>query len=301
MIVFRFVTLLITFVLIGYGVMVTALAVGENHILLHPGTDERGKQFYVNRLQTYCDRLECHHIKSGALCFELEKTNSDPKIKKRSLLLCHGNAGTALDFEPLLHKFFLFFNTIYIVEYRGYGCAQPQSTVSPDDLVQDVQQVLDMFKQKNKTIQVLLGYSIGGGVIAQVLKHMKAPEILKNIDQVIILNSFASISQLVDEHVPFLSYPIKKLMQCRWDSASALQRVLQDNPHMSLLWVYTKDDRLICSKHTKTMRRVLRSLSNIKFVELPNGNHSAAVFMHSKMWTGKIVKPAKVTHEPREK
>jgi hypothetical protein len=301
---------LMTCALVGYGLLVTALVVSENRILLRPGTDPRGKQFYLNRFQSYCQHLQCHTCPSGALCFELqndteqkstdqnntanqndtEQNSTEHKTEKtnsrKSILLCHGNAGTALDFEPLLDKFATIYDTIYVVEYRGYGCSKSQPSVSPANLVDDLTEVVQLLESSNRApVNVLLGYSIGGGVVSQWLTNLKDNTHLK---QIVILNSFASIPQLVDEHVPMFSGPIKSAMQCQWNSAKALKRVLNQHPTLSLLWVSTLDDRLIGQNHTKTVKRTLEGLPNVEYVELHNGNHAASIFVHSPDWMSKL-------------
>src|SRR6185312_2435981 len=51
----RIFTGLLACVVLGCSLLVTALIAGENRILLRPGLDPRGKQFYVNRLQAFCE------------------------------------------------------------------------------------------------------------------------------------------------------------------------------------------------------------------------------------------------------
>ena len=299
----RIFTGLLACVVLGCSLLVTALIAGENRILLRPGLDPRGKQFYVNRLQAFCEQLECHTCPSGAVCFELTCNQNmflDP-THRRSILLCHGNAGTALDFEPLLNKFTKLFDTIYIVEYRGYGCASTrssavqQSSISPKDLVEDLREIMGLLEtSRRQPVTVLLGYSIGGGVITQWLRQsLEVPEPSKYhpIQQVVCLNSFASIPQLVDEHVPWFSTAIKSVMQCQWNTAKALQFILQVRPEMKVLWVNTRDDHLIGTKHTDAIRHALSEsrTENIVFVELPNGDHAGSVFVHSEEWMSKLL------------
>jgi hypothetical protein len=293
--VFRFVKVLFG-ICVAYGMIVTSLLLVEDRILLHPSHDEQqSKQSYVNRLLQHCDHLECLATPSGAMCFQLTVEKKEEKEKEektifeeKTILLCHGNAGNVLEFIPLLSSLFRFFNRVYLVEYRGFGCASSSDnnkTISTKDVLDDVHQIVLTLDNQNKPIHTLLGYSIGGGVVAQLLN--KKP-FITSLQSVLILNSFASIQQMVTEHIPVPAFPIYSLMQCQWNTTEALSRALENTKDLKIFWVYTKDDRLISPTHTETIKKHIPSCSRFTILELPNGGHNGSIFAHLDLWVSSV-------------
>ena len=292
--------------LLGYTAVVVVAICNEDELLLHPKLDERGKQYYVNELQPLCDSQEYHICPSGALIYELQfrstvlnqerdkdkdKEKEDKEGDKedddgnRTILLCHGNAGTVLDFRPFIGLLKRKFNRILLMEYRGFGAAKPARdtrVITANMLLEDTEQSLHLLKRTGYThLDVVLGFSIGGGVISQVFTGSPALSAKKFV----ILNSFASIPLVVKHHLSIAGYPIQKRMKCQWNSANALKEILTNQKESEVLWVSTKDDRLILPGNTDVVRLSFQNFTErTTFIELPNGGHNASVFVHLNKW-----------------
>jgi hypothetical protein len=82
------------------------------------------------------------------------------------------------------------------------------------------------------------------------------------------------------------------MMKCQWNSADALANILQTHRNTTLVWVWTKDDRLILPKQTKLLQETRREKrinpERITIIELPNGGHNGSVFVHMNTWLSAV-------------
>lgn len=221
------------------------------------------------------------------------------KSERPIALICHGNAGTieSVDFlrQPLLDRGL----EPWFLEYRTFGVNKGKRAIrNVNELVDDITSAIVALHPRK--IHVLMGHSMGGGVVAQWLAQelKRFPESYWVPEQVVIANSFQSIPQVASDHLPSpLASLVPPLMSTKWKSEpglkaycayheSKLQKkdAVRDFPRLLLL--NAKDDQLISRKHTQTMYESLctRYKHLIQWKELADGGHNLGWVVRLTEW-----------------
>lgn len=133
-----------------------------------------------------------------------------------SLLIFHGNAGSAIDRADFA-RFLQLLNpaanlTIYILEYPGYG--DRAGSPSEESFVSAAVAALQLFPPQSPPI--VLGESIGTGVAS--LAAAKLPERIRSL---ILLTPFTSLVAVGQQHYPWL--PVRWVLADPFDSQKALR------------------------------------------------------------------------------
>ncbi len=138
-----------------------------------------------------------------------------PSVPKGTILVFHGNAGTALDrihyvraLEPLGYR-------VILLEYPGYGArsGKPSEQAFVEDLVAATKQASEEFGKP----LFFLGTSLGAGVASATIGEGSVI-----IDGVALITPWDSLTNLAQSMYPFL--PVKWLMRDQYESTTHLSQ-----------------------------------------------------------------------------
>lgn len=221
--------------------------------------------------------------------------------QKPIALFCHGNAGhiEGCNFliQPLIDRGY----EPWLLEYRSFGVSPIAKIKEMDDLVEDLNEA--MVALAPRTVSLLIGHSMGGGVVSQWLHRELTVYGNRAIvpDQVIIANSFRSMPRMaVDLLGQGLGSMIGSVMKTRWRSTPGLdlycRRHSQKNDkaldekgsfnYPRLLLINAKDDNLIPRSHSEQMydELIQKHKGLLQWREVPSGGHNMGWVMHAEEW-----------------
>ncbi len=183
----------------------------QDRVLLQPKLDKT--------LNSYLDRVgTLVNLPHGGKLWKPKH----PRDQHRNVLVCHGNAGSINQMEAMVRTVMPMYN-VYLLEYHGFGMNyRPDLVPSLPGLVQDLEEAWNgHINDPQNTI--LMGFSMGGGTIAQFLEKRIDSERLPA--QVVLINSFESLRRIATDCVGRLApWMLKK--QNNWHSGPGLQRFL---------------------------------------------------------------------------
>ncbi len=281
-------------ILIGLSLAVTlhvmALA-NENRLLLHP---ERCRQYAHFTSET----SETKMLEGGGLLVRLfppaKEEDSPPMEFRRPILFCHGNAGNIDNIAPLANGLLILGYDVHVLEYAGFGTANPCHSEtepsasppsdpfipSPATMVRDLKNAWHLMP--NKSDAILIGFSMGGGTIFQVMAELPQAEMPA---QIVVANTYFSLPQLVQEIVRI--GVLGTLMRTQWTAETGLSRYRRDG---QLLVIGTADDELIPFRHSELIRDcALKHHLNVQHLVLPGGGHVNSIFFHTGLWYGELL------------
>jgi fermentation-respiration switch protein FrsA (DUF1100 family) len=166
---------------------------------------------------------------------------------------------------------------VVILSYRGYG--ESESVPSEDGLYLDAEAILQWLLGRDdldRSRIVLFGRSLGGGVaIDLAAKHEESGEnggLSGTVAAVIVENSFASISNMVDCVFPYLSFVKPFILRMKWDSINKIVAIskpilfvsgaqVRDNPQTTAFLAFSSFFLLSLFYHgteQKTLRCIFR-------------------------------------------
>lgn len=135
-----------------------------------------------------------------------------PHLIVPRLLILHGNAGMALDREPLTKLFPAW--EAHILEYPGYGARAGEP--SERSLVEAALQAIELLKTERPGPVYILGESIGTGVACQA-----AAQRPRQAEGLILLTPLNRMKAVAHTHYPWIP---TFLLRDRYDSVEALTR-----------------------------------------------------------------------------
>src|ERR1700690_4419630 len=143
-------------------------------------------------------------------------SDSDQSRDKGTVIVFHGNAGTAADrayyvkaLRPLGYR-------VLLAEYPGYGARNGK--LGELSFVNDARETLKLaFKQYGTPIY-LLGESLGCGVVAATVKNVPVPPV--PIDGIVLITPWDSLLSVAKEKFPL--FPVRWLLKDRYDSIGNL-------------------------------------------------------------------------------
>jgi pimeloyl-ACP methyl ester carboxylesterase len=133
---------------------------------------------------------------------------------KGTIIVFHGNAGTAADRDYYLSPLGLLGYRIILAEYPGYGGRKGE--LGEQSFVSDSQETLRIAAQTLKGPVYLLGESLGCGVVAGVAKDASL-----NIAGIILITPWNTLLAVAKDHYPYL--PVGWFMKDRYDNAENLK------------------------------------------------------------------------------
>jgi alpha-beta hydrolase superfamily lysophospholipase len=261
----------------------------EDRLLLHPAGCARYR-FYAGR-----ERVP---LPGGGQLIRLPSEMPDA----RAVLCLHGNGGNADGLAFIAAALADRGYEVLVLENRGYGeCARRSGTAAPPTMAGFAQDLLEAWRwlgQKRRASAILLGVSLGGGSIGQLLAHDEVtaedmPE------QVVLINTFADLPTVVRDVVPVLGPAFAALMRAQWDTRPGLKRycrLVAGRAHHApgnILVVGTADDALTPLKHSIALVGADAPAQTRRlFAVLPNGGHNAAIERHAALWLPLLLPPS---------
>ena len=139
---------------------------------------------------------------------------SDAPAPNGTIVLFHGNGGTALDrefyFEPLMKLGF----RVILAEYPKYG-GRPGKVGEKPFVADGLETVRQAFEQYGEPLY-LVGESLGCGVAAAVAKQTSTP-----IAGIILITPWDTLAAVAKSLFPFL--PVKLILTDKYDSVENLK------------------------------------------------------------------------------
>jgi pimeloyl-ACP methyl ester carboxylesterase len=216
------------------------------------------------------------------------------------VVFCHGNAGNLDEWWELGVALAKMGYCVHLLEYAGFGVTPQRAPVKPttEGLVRDVDEAWSAVVQRPSKA-ILAGFSIGGGAVTQLLR-MLLPERMPA--QVVLMNTFASLPQLVRECLARATSIVSRVsaaMRTQWDATPGIACFLDARkspddithtnsaPYPRLLVVMTKNDTLIGAQHSEQLVQVAVNCGArdlVKLVRIDDGGHAAGPLVHLDDW-----------------
>ena len=133
---------------------------------------------------------------------------------KGTIVVFHGNAGTAADRDYYLSALGLLGYRVILAEYPGYGGRKGR--LGEQSFVNDSKETLQIAAETYKGPIYLLGESLGCGVVAGVAKDTSL-----SIAGIILITPWNTLLAVAKDHYPYL--PVGWFMKDRYDNAENLK------------------------------------------------------------------------------
>ena len=133
---------------------------------------------------------------------------------KGTIIVFHGNAGTAADREYYLSALGLLGYRVILAEYPGYGGRKGR--LGEQSFINDSQETLHIAAETHKGPIYLLGESLGCGVVAAVSKDTSL-----SIAGIILITPWNTLLAVAKDYYPYL--PVGLFMKDRYDNAENLK------------------------------------------------------------------------------
>jgi pimeloyl-ACP methyl ester carboxylesterase len=141
-------------------------------------------------------------------------STSETRNIKGTIIVFHGNAGTAADREYYLSPFCSMGYQIILAEYPGYG--RRRGRLGEQSFVGDAKETIQIAAEKYQGPIYLLGESLGCGVVAAV-----ANDVSLNITGVMLITPWKTLLAVAKDYYPYL--PVGWFMKDRYDNAENLK------------------------------------------------------------------------------
>lgn len=286
------------------GLIYATLWTLEDRCLLHPTSCPR----YLAYDQASTDFIP---LSSGGLLLHCRPSTNDKQsserheFERRTILCLHGNAGNLDGMANMARSMAELGYDVYLLEYAGYGICAGAGHPTTNSLVDDLREAWTMIPSAKRGQAILLGFSMGGGVICEFLRT--AADVLDEDlpAQIALLNTFFDLPQLVRDVLPIPG--VSQMMRTRWNARPGIESYCQrrhgnDRPtdtlhvnvalHGNVLVVAARDDELIPLKHADSIISTINdSFTDKALVILPNGGHNNSIQMHFALWTPYLLPP----------
>jgi dienelactone hydrolase len=261
----------------------------EDRFLLHPLLCSEYVAFSTATTQTI-------HLPRGGLVLRCAAAAAG-SFTARPILLLHGNAGNLNGMADVSRKLVNDGYDVYLLEYRGFGTLGKKGwQPSPTTLIEDLEDAWRVIPSQLRSSAILMGFSIGGGVVTQYLKRTRlAPRDLPA--QVVLANTFYDLPMLVRDvfPVPFVA----SLMRTKWNATDGLVKYCTNQGDGgNVLLLATVDDELIPLKHSNQMLETLPAVCyKRKLLLMPSGGHTMGIDANTDLWIPELLDPRLPTHK----
>ncbi len=140
--------------------------------------------------------------------------NQAVKNLKGTIIVFHGNAGTAADRAYYLTAMGQLGYLVILAEYPGYGARAGE--LGENSFVSDAKETIRLAYQQYGAPIFLLGESLGCGVVAAVVNKMSI-----KIDGVVLITPWDSLLSVAQSKFPWL--PVRLFMKDKYDSMRNLK------------------------------------------------------------------------------
>lgn len=290
--------LMMVVVLVATTIYATLWAL-EDTFLLHPSRCSQYLSFDPRTTQY-------HKLKSGGLLLHCQKNQSG-----RAIMCLHGNAGNLDGMAGMAQRLLDLGYDVYLLEPRGYGiCSLEKSSAAKDEsnlinpttdsLVQDLHEAWSTFPTEKRSSAILLGFSMGGGVICQFLEHTKVGS-WELPAQIALLNTYYDLPMLVNDVFPIPG--VSMLMRTKWNATKGIHAFCERTKYRpegpgNVLIVAALDDELIPIKHSHLLQKCIQDThTQRQLITLPNGGHNNSIETHFNLWLPALLPAALPTNQ----
>ena len=152
-----------------------------------------------------------------------------------AILFFHGNRGQIAEFAPQILPFNNTGYGIFLAEYRGYG--NSEGKINQDKMFSDGAEIYDWIKNKGYSKIIVIGYSFGCAASIGLASK-------RNVDGLVLISPFASLSRLVAEKYPFSNWILKD----NYPSEKTIQKLTAP-----ILIIHGTTDTLVPVHHAKIL------------------------------------------------
>lgn len=237
----------------------------QNSLIFQPNIDPAGNPIWQSIAHQ-------EHYFNSKNANKLHAWFVEGDTNKKTVLICHGNAGHIKDRAGLIQIINQAGYSVFIFDYQGYG--QSQGTPSEQNTYDDVESAWNYLttqlnKDPNKII--VLAQSLGGAIGSYLCTKVQ-PAFL------ILCSTFTSIKRLGQEHYPI--FPVNYLLKINYNTLENCQKSL-----CPVLVMHSKDDKRINIKHGLALYQAAPSPK--KFIEL-HGEHGTAAIESKDIYIAAI-------------
>ena len=243
---------LLRLLLAGYVLVCLLLYISQEKLIFAPAKCDADHQF------SFSSKFEEIHLtakdgavlnglhfyaKKSGIAQQLERMALWDDSKKTAILFFHGNAGNLADwgtynefFTNLGHDFFIF-------DYRGFGKSAGRIG-DEKTLLNDANLMFErVLKDFKKDRIVVVGYSIGSGVAAEVAANF-------GISKLVLVAPYFRFDDLAKEKFPFVP---KFLVKFKIPTADFLQKFVKKYPASHTYIFHGTHDSLINISHSRKL------------------------------------------------
>ena len=166
-----------------------------------------------------------------------------------AILFFHGNRGQIAEFASQIVNFNKEGYGTFLAEYRGYG--NSEGKINQEKMFSDGAEIFDWVKSKGYSKIVVVGFSFG--CAASIGLSGK-----REIDGLVLISPFASLSRLVAEKYPFSDWILKD----NYPSEKIIQ-----NLNKPILIIHSLTDNLIPAHHAKILHEKRSEYANLHLLD----------------------------------
>ena len=152
-----------------------------------------------------------------------------------AILFFHGNRGQMAEFAPQIIRFNKDGYGVFLAEYRGYG--NSEGKINQEKMFSDGAEVYDWIKKQGYSKIIVIGYSFGCAASIGLADK-------RNVDGLVLISPFASLSRLVSEKYPFSDWALKD----DYPSEQTIQKLTSP-----ILIIHGTTDTLVPVHHAKIL------------------------------------------------
>jgi len=192
-----------------------------------------------------------------------------------TVLFCHANAGNiglrVPNFREMIDRLEV---NVFALDYRGYG--NSEGTPSEDGLIEDavaawqwLRAAADEGRLDGRRI-FIFGRSLGGAVAIALARALQQRTETAPCG-VVLENTFASISQLVDTLFPIIAFKFLKdrFLRLRWESFERIKEL-----EVPLLFLTGQQDEMIPPSHSQALHANAKKSPLRRSEVFPDGSHN---------------------------
>ncbi|MFH2058222.1 MAG: alpha/beta fold hydrolase [Pseudomonadota bacterium] len=192
---------------------------------------------------------------------------------KGTIIVFHGNAGTALDRNFYASALSRQAYRVILSEYPGYGgrLGKPSENVLAEDAIKTIHLAYQAYGEP----LILWGESLGCGVVASAVQQTRIP-----VKGVVLFLPWDSLTNLAQTHYPFL--PVKWLIKDKYDSVENLKGFTGN-----IGVILAGNDEIIPVKHGKNLYESIRA--NKKLWVFDNATHNEMPVAPGLPWWEEVI------------
>jgi hypothetical protein len=201
-------------------------------------------------------------------------TNLKDKLKKKCLLISHGNAGNITQYDQIITDLQKQYDgDIYCYEYPGFAFHKGIACIN--NSVKENIKWLNILKKNYKTID-LWGFSIGGAIMIETLTRINDETIINKINNIYIHGSFSNIKNVIYHRNTQLGDFYSFFGFNDLHTKQNLHHKVFKNKKIIIL--HSKDDEIVPYKESEINYKEAKNLFlNVIFIEI-KGDHNKFIF-----------------------